>query len=82
MHSVGDSSAEPGGKKCKIPVIISLVPRPPPFFCSSVCVQYNTRMLKSDEKRGRPGNTYHVNDVRWTQGGHGGGSAHLQTCVQ
>ena len=27
------------------------------------------------EKRGRPGNTYHVNDVRWMRGGHrrGGG---------
>ena len=26
---------------------VSLVPRPPPFFCSSVCVQYNTRKRKS-----------------------------------
>ena len=25
------------------------------------------------EKQGRPGNTYDVNDVRWTQGGHRGG---------
>ena len=25
----------------------SLVPRPTPFFCSSVCVQYNTRRQKS-----------------------------------
>ena len=25
----------------------SLVPRPPPFFSSSVCVQYNTRKRKS-----------------------------------
>ena len=25
----------------------SLVSRPPPFFCSSVCVQYNTRKRKS-----------------------------------
>ena len=23
-------------------------------------------------KQGRPGNTYHVNDVRWTQGGRRG----------
>ena len=22
------------------------------------------------KKRGEPGNTYHVNDVRWTQGGY------------
>ena len=32
---------------------VSLVPRPPPFLC----------------ERGRPGNTYHVNDIRWMQGG-------------
>ena len=25
------------------------------------------------EKRGRPGNTYHVNDVWWTRGGRRGG---------
>ena len=25
------------------------------------------------EKRGRPRNTYHVNDVRWTRGGRRGG---------
>ena len=31
----------------------------------SVCVQYNTRKWKSTEKRGRPGNTYHMNDVKW-----------------
>ena len=24
------------------------------------------------EKRGRPGNTYHVNDVRWTRSGRRG----------
>ena len=28
---------------------------------------------KEHEKRGRPGNTYHMFDVRWTRGGHGGG---------
>ena len=55
---------------------ISLVPRPPPFFCSSVFVQYNTR--KRCEKRGRPGNTYHVNDVWWTRGGRMGGGVHVQ----
>ena len=41
-------------------------------FCSSFCIQYNTQEQKSGKKRGRPGNTYHVNDVRWTQGGLGG----------
>ena len=43
---------------------ISLVPKPL-LFCCSVCVHYNTRKQKSGEKRGRAGNTYHVNDVRW-----------------
>ena len=33
----------------------NLVPRPPPF-CSLVWVQHNTRMQKSSEKWGRPGN--------------------------
>ena len=28
-----------------------------PFFCSSVCVQYNTQKQKSSEKRRRPGST-------------------------
>jgi len=26
----------------------------PPLFCSSVCIQYNTRKWKSNEKQGRP----------------------------
>ena len=29
-------------------------------------------------KDGRPGNTYHMNEIRWTQGGHRGGGAQLQ----
>ena len=29
----------------------SLAPRPPPFFCSSVFVQYNTRKRKSTKNR-------------------------------
>ena len=46
-----------------------------PRFRSSVCVQYNARQRKSAKKKwGRPGNTYHVNDVRWTRGGRGGGA--------
>ena len=40
-----------------------------PRFHSSVCIQYNTQKRKSSEKRRMPGNTYHVNDIRWTQGG-------------
>jgi len=30
------------------------------------------------EKQGRPGNTYHVNDVRWTRGGRRRGGVHTQ----
>ena len=47
-------------------------------FWSSVCVQYNTRKWKSGEKQGRPGNTYHVNNVKWMRGGRGGGGVHNQ----
>ena len=39
-------------------------------FCSSVCVDNNTRMQKSGEEWGRP---HHVSDVSWTQGGREGG---------
>ena len=38
-------------------------------FCSSVCIQYNTRKWKSGIKTKRPGNTYRVSiskiDVEW-----------------
>ena len=44
----------------------SLVPRPPPFFCSSVCVQYNT--LKRKSAKNRRGL---VSFITWmTSGGH------------
>ena len=52
----------------------SLVPRPPPFFVlrfSFSTIQYTE--AEECKKRGRPGNTYHVNDVRWMQGGRRGG---------
>ena len=55
---------------------LSLVPRPP-LFLPSVCVHNNTRERKTSEKRGRPGSIHHVNDVRWTRGGRGGGRAQL-----
>ena len=47
-----------------------------PIFSFVVVVWFvfsiiNTGKLK--QKQGRPRNTYHMNDVRWTQGGHGGG---------
>ena len=53
-------------------VMYSLVPRPPPFFV----LRFSFSIIHGSEerkKRGRPGNTYHVNDVWWTQGGHMGG---------
>ena len=49
----------------------SFVPRPPPFL-PSICVQNNRREWKTSEKWGRPGSIHHVNDIRWTRGGHGG----------
>ena len=55
----------------------SLVPRSSTFYCSSVCIQCNTRKRKSSKQQGWPKNTYHVNDVWWTWGGHMGGGAHL-----
>ena len=53
-------------------LIIASFPGLPRFFVLRFAL-YNTRKRKSSEKRGRPGNTYHVNDVQWTRGGRGGG---------
>ena len=53
--------------------IASFPAPPPPVLCSSVCIQHNTRKLKSGEIQRRPGNTYHMNGVWWTPSGHGGG---------
>ena len=56
----------------------SLVPRPTPFFV----LRFAFNIIHGGgrhEKRGRPGNTCHVNDVWWTRGGRrGGGGAQLQ----
>ena len=35
-----------------------------PVLCSLVCVQHNARKWKNGEKRGRPGNTCHMADVK------------------
>jgi len=43
-------------------------------------VQYTE--VEEREKRGRSGNTYHVNDVRWTRGGRRGGGARLALQTQ
>ena len=53
-------------------LIHSLVPRPF-LFCSLVCVQYNRQKWKSVKNGEGLGTTHHVNDVRWTQSGCGGG---------
>ena len=60
------------------PNLIALFPGLP-CFCSYTCVQCNTR--KQQQRQGRPGNTYHVNDMRWTQGGRmwGGRGLHSNT---
>lgn len=36
-----------------------------------ICVHNNTQKQKSSEIRGRSKSIYHVNDIRWTWGGHG-----------
>ena len=41
----------------------SLVPRPPPFFLFFGLRSVYYTEAEEREKRGRPGNTYHVNDV-------------------
>jgi len=60
--------------KCLLlPFKCSFVPRPPPFFVLN-SVWRSVAEAEEREKRGRPGNTYHVNDVRWTRGGRRGGA--------
>ena len=49
-----------------IPLSISLVTIPPCFLFFSLHVQY--KEAEECEKWGRPGSTYHVNDVQWMQG--------------
>ena len=45
-------------------------------FCSSVCVQHKMEAVEWQQKWESLGNTYHVNDVRWTPSGHRGEGAH------
>ena len=51
-----------GSSTVNLSIIVSLLALSPVFFfCSLVCVQYNTqkrKRWKSGEKRGGPGNTY------------------------
>ena len=54
-------------------VPISLVPRPPPFSFFGLHSVYME--AEECEKLGRPGNTYHVNDIRWMRSGRREGSA-------
>ena len=51
-------------------VLISLVPRPPPFL-SSICVHNNTRERKIDKIGGRPGSSHHVSGREVNVGGEG-----------
>ena len=60
---------------------ISLVPRPPPFFV----LQFLFSIIHGSgrvRKTGKAWNTYHVNDVWWTQGGRRGGVTHQSIRVQ
>ena len=50
--------------KVLLPYIASF-PWPPPFFV----LQFSFSIAEKCKKWGRPGNTFHVNDVRWMQGG-------------
>ena len=59
----------------------SLVPRPPPFFVLRFLFSI-IHGVDERKKQGRPGNTYHVNDVWWTRGGCMGGVTHQPTRVQ
>ena len=50
-------------------LVSSLVPRLPLFFV----IQFVYYMeAEEQQKQGRSGNTNHMNDVRWTQGGYAG----------
>ena len=60
---------------------ISLVLRPSPFFVLRFLFSIIHGSGRA-RKRGRPGNTYHMNDVWWMQGGCRGGVAHQSIRVQ
>ena len=53
---------------------VASFPGLPLFVLRFVFSIYNTRKRKSGVKIWKDGNTYHVNDVRWTQGGDRGGT--------
>ena len=52
-----------------------------PRFCSSVCVQHNSWKWNGSGKVAKNGNTNHMNDVRWTQGGRRRVVPNYKTCV-
>ena len=54
----------------------SLVPRPPPFFALRFAFSIIHGSGRAG-KTGKAGNSYHVNDVRWTRGGRRGGGVHV-----
>ena len=55
-------------------ILLSLVPRPPPFFCSLVFIQYNTWKRKSAKN----GEGLGIPTTRMTSGGRMGGGVHIQ----
>ena len=61
---------------------VSLIPKPTPFILLQFAFYIKHMKAEEREKRERPGNTYHVNDVRCTQGGCRGDHAQLQIRVQ
>ena len=61
------------------PLLSSLVPRPLPFFFVLHSVQYTE--VEEWRKTGKPGNTYHVNDIRWTWDECRGVCPSTSTCI-
>lgn len=50
------------------PYLVSFLGVPHFFWGSSVCIDNNTWKWRRSEKRGRPRNIHHVNDIGWMQG--------------
>ena len=52
----------------KLEAILASFPGLPCFLLCFFLLYNNKQKWKSSEKQGSPGNTYHVNDIRWTWG--------------
>ena len=62
-------------------LMVSLVPRPPPFL-PSVCFHNNTWEQKTGEKRGRAGSIYHVSGSKVDVGGEGAIFKYVRTKLE